>query len=124
MKSGELNPLTVARYETPRKATSTVAADIISGTLSGYKASGLTVFEVVPGPDGTWVASIGKNQSILYRASIDPEGGITLLEGEKPAEEDGEKLELTTKPLEDMTPEELKQLGGEILDELAARGEG
>ena len=124
VKSGELNPLTVARYETPRKATSTVAADIISGTLSGYKASGLTVFEVVPGPDGTWVASIGKNQSILYRASIDPEGGITLLEGEKPTADEGKKLELTTKPLEDMTPDELKQLGDEVLEELAARSEG
>lgn len=122
---GELNPLVVNRYESSRKATSTVAANIIGDTLSGYKASGLTVFEVAPGPDGTWVASIGRDQSILYRASIDADGNITLIDGDdaKPSDDDKVKAK-ADKPLEDMSNEELKDLGDQILEELANRSDG
>lgn len=122
MKTGELNDYTVYRYETPRQANSSVAASITGETLGGYKAQGLAVFEIVPSTDGTWVASIGKAQSILYRASIDPEGKITLIDQAENADggEPAGEIDLG-KPLEDMTDEALKNLGNRILEELSDR---
>lgn len=139
VKSGTLNPMMIHRYEegTTRDANSTIAATIISTTLEGYKANGLSVFEVVPSTDGTWTASIGKDQSILYRAHIAADGHtVTLVDasgretvgnlGESASEGDteipaGESPELTGKPLDQMTPDELKNLADQITSELAER---
>lgn len=139
VSNGSLNPLTVHRYDegTTRDANSTIAATIISTTLEGYKANGLSVFEVVPSEDGTWTASIGKDQSILYRAQIAADGHkVTLIDAagnerignlgdSAPAE--GEEItvdnstDLTGKPIDQMTPEELKDLADQITSELAER---
>lgn len=140
VNAGDLNPLTIHRYEegTTRDANSTIAATIISTTLEGYKANGLTVFEVVPALDGTWTASIGKKQSILYRANIASDGHtVTLIdaagnetvgnlgenptEGSESTENAGTDSTLTGKPIDQMTPEELKNLADQITSELAER---
>ncbi|PWG66775.1 hypothetical protein DF196_02410 [Bifidobacterium callitrichidarum] len=77
---GELAPYTVHRFPdgVSRQANSAVVATITGSILNGYKAQGLTVFEIVPGHDGKWVATIGKSQSILYKADISLDGTIVL----------------------------------------------
>ena len=118
VKNGELNTFNVYKYpkDAPRQANSAVAASITGEVLGGYKAQGLTVFEIAPAADGKWVASIGKSQSILYRAVIDEAGVITLTDETK---SDGESAEVDAgKPLDQMSPEELKRLGERVLDEL------
>lgn len=122
VEHGELNEYVVHKYpkDAPRQANSAVAASITGEVLGGYKAQGLTVFEIVPASDGKWVASIGKSQSILYRAVIDKEGVITL--ADEADDTDGEKKSASvdaSKPLDDMSPDELKQLGERVLEELA-----
>ncbi|WP_336659449.1 DUF11 domain-containing protein [Leucobacter sp. USHLN153] len=133
MEAGELNNYTVYRYpkgET-RQANSAVADTITGSVLDGYKASGLTVFEVVPAADGNWVASIGKAQSILYRASIAPDGTIVLLEGDEPATAENAKQSgkpyakvTLAKPLAQMAADELHDLGDQVFAELAQRALG
>jgi hypothetical protein len=81
VKAGQLNPYTVHRLDPPRQANSTVAARITTEKLDSYKATGLTVFEIVPAESGTWRATIGKDQNILYRATIAADGAITLTGG-------------------------------------------
>lgn len=136
--SGKLNALNIHRYEDnkTRDANSTVSATIVSTVLEGYKANGLTVFEVVPAKDGTWTASIGKNQSILYRANIAADGHtVTLTDasgnvtkgdlGSQPAAgapTDGKTAAPSTnKPVSEMSPDELKSLADSITAELAKR---
>lgn len=130
MKAGELNDYTVYKYPQgeSRQANSSIAASITGEVLGGYKAQGLSVFEIVPSSDGKWVASIGKDQSILYRAYISEDGSIKLNEAQEAPEtgkkaEDAGKVDLA-KPVEEMTPEELTELGDQILKELASRSEG
>lgn len=132
MQTGVLNDFTVYRYpkDETRQANSAVADTITGTVLDGYKASGLTVFEIVPAANGNWVASIGKAQSILYRASIASDGNIAMLDADEPATEEntekaGEnaeagKVELA-KPIEQMSTQELRELGSQVLAELADR---
>lgn len=49
--------------------------------LNGFANSngGFEFFEVVPGKDGTWTASIGRNQTILYRATLKQENGALTI---------------------------------------------
>lgn len=129
VNSGSLNSLTVHSYSSPRQAPSTVASSIISTELSGYKANGLTVFEVVPSDNGSWTASIGKNQSILYRAVIDPLGDVVLydssgkdISGSSSTGDDETNVQ-TDKPLDQMTVQELKELADSITSELAERAQ-
>ena len=129
LKAGELRPYQVHTYPKgeSRQANSAVASRITGEVLSGYRASGLKVFEVVPSEDNTWTATVGKEQSVLYRAVINPDGSIELFDnqgntvaGEGQEPEEGSELK-ADKPLEDMSVDELKQLGDDILEELAAR---
>lgn len=126
---GELRPYTINKYDQgeSRQANSAIASRITGEVLSGYRASGLKVFEVVPANDDTWVATVGKEQSVLYRAIIHPNGNIDLLDsdgkqvaGEGEAPDSSDPIS-TDKPIESMTPEELEQLGNQILEELAKR---
>ena len=128
MTKGELNPYTVNTYPDgqSQQATSSIAARIMSEQLSGYKGQGLSVFEVVPQKDGTWVATIGKSQSILYRALIAPDGSITLIDGDEKVPsgentEDKAEDSVTTKPVDEMSEDELRELGNKIVDELSKR---
>ena len=132
VKAGELNPYTIYRYpsEEVRQANSSVATTITGDILAGYKSSGLKVFEVVPAEDGSWVASIGKEQSTLYRAVI-AVGSITLYNesgdvvgtNAKPVEgeEGDESAASTAKELSEMSDEELVQLIKDASDELGSR---
>ena len=127
--SGQLNPYVVHKYADgePRQATSAIAARITGEVLSGYMASGLTVFEVVPAEEGTWAATIGKDQAVLYRATIHPDGRIDLVDAKgkdisgTSTSEGSESAPRADKPLEDMTAAELKSLADDILEELAGR---
>ena len=133
VKAGELNPYTIYRYpsEEVRQANSSVATTITGDILAGYKSSGLKVFEVVPAEDGSWVASIGKEQSTLYRAVIAVDGSITLYNesgdvvgtNAKPVEgeEGDESAASTAKELSEMSDEELVQLIKDASDELGSR---
>lgn len=129
MHKGQLNTYTVNTYPDgqSQQATSSIAARIMSEQLSGYKGQGLSVFEVVPQKDGTWVATIGKSQSILYRALIAPDGSITLIDGDDKVPssakntEDKNENSVTTKPVDQMNEDELRELGNKIVDELAKR---
>lgn len=129
LKAGELRPYQVHTYPKgeSRQANSAVASRITGEVLSGYRASGLKVFEVVPSEDNTWTATVGKEQSVLYRAVINPDGSIELFDnqgntvaGEGQEPEEGSELK-ADKPLADMSVDELKQLGDDILEELGTR---
>lgn len=132
-RAGELNDYAVHLYPKgeARQANSAVADSITGGVLQGYQASGLTVFEVVPASDGSWSATIGKKQSILYRASIAVDGTITLRDangnqvgGTVSVSSDGEvEREVATADtdLGSMTDAELRALAHQIVDELAER---
>lgn len=122
VEHGELNEYAVYKYpqDEPRQANSAVAASITGEVLGGYKAQGLNVFEIVPAGDGKWVASIGKSQSILYRAVIDEGGTITLTD--EAGEGEGESASADAgKPLSEMSVEELQELGSHVLRELGDR---
>lgn len=128
VESGKLNSLIVHTYESPRQAPSTIASDLISTEFEGYRAQGLTVFEVVPARDGNWTVSIGKEQSILYRALINPDGKLIEMtnstgEAEETTSDNNNPDEPTavTKPLTDMTTDELVELSNEVTIELGER---
>lgn len=129
VENGKLNTLIINKYSTSRQAPSTVASNIVSGVLSGYKSSGLTVFEVIPSIDGGWTASIGKNQNILYRAVISADGDTELFSDPNAGKTDSNDNENTVventtgKNVSEMTNDELRTLANSILDELATRAE-
>lgn len=134
VKSGQLNSLDIHNFSSgkSRQSVSTMANNITSSVLSGYKASGLKVFEVIPGENGNWVASIGKDQVVTYRANIAVDGTITLIDGDNsPSSQDNStpnsqdstqssdsgyvghiKLE---KPIDQMTDQERAEAGSEAL---------
>ena len=140
--SGRRNTLTVYRYpeNDAREANSSVAQKVKTQySWMPDWASGLKIFEIVPGADGTLIASIGQTQSVVYRAVIDPDGDAVLYD------EDGEEVTRTsngqsdeesdepdepvdengTAPvpsdLDSLTPEQLKDLAAQVVEELASR---
>lgn len=130
MENGNLNTLHINKYDKPQQARSAIASRIISEELSGYRAQGLEVFEIVPEKDGNWVATIGQKQTVIYRATISPDGNIKLQTVDKSAADkddngdnkDSKSLNTTAdKNLEDMSVEELQDLANEILTELSTR---
>ena len=105
--------------------------------LTGW-ATGLEIFEITPGENGSWVASIGKSQAVLYRAIISEVDGSTVYElydkegnlvpdatsGSSPdaGDDEGTPIDLPAgTDLSDLTDEQLQQLGQEIMDEYANR---
>lgn len=125
---GELNNYTVMQYPDgqAREAASTVSDRIISNEFDGYRASQMSVFEVIPAMDGNWVATIGRDQSIRYRAYIAPDGTITLKDSQESVAEDTEKNNGETTintgvDVSSMTNEEIKELVNKALDELSSR---
>lgn len=138
-KAGTRNPLNIYRYDDgeTRAANSSIAQSIKTQySWMPDWASGLTIFEIVPADNGTWVASIGQSQSVVYRAVIDADGDAVLYGA------DGEEVTrssvkpdpgVPTIPVEpggtggtdvdlgSMTPEQLRELATSIVDELANR---
>lgn len=78
---GSRNRIVVYEYSRShfRQANSSVASSIkqSSSWLTGW-ASGLRIFEIVPGRKDEWVASIGQSQGVVYRAIVDADGRSTL----------------------------------------------
>lgn len=129
IKRGELNEYTIQKYKDgeSRQANSSIAQRITGDLLEGYKAQGLTVFEIVPNQNNEWVASIGNNQNVRYRATIKSNGDIILgkAAGENaPVDENGEPQSpdlQTGKDLATMSDEELKKMMNMIFDEITSR---
>lgn len=86
-------------------------------------ASGMSVYEVLPGKDGKWIASIGQGQAVSYRAEITPEGAVTVTNTEsKSAPEDEESVTVESdKPLAEMSDSELLTLIQQATEELQER---
>lgn len=131
--TGTRNSVTV--YPQNRNANSTVANNITSNySWMPDWASGLQIFEIVPGEDGNWVASLGQKQSVVYRAIVTPEGDVTLYNenGQEVTRSNANSTDDGTEPAEpgaaadsdlnDLTTEQLRELGQRVLDELASRG--
>jgi hypothetical protein len=136
--SGERNPVTIYKLsgDEARKSNSSVA-DGIKTTYSWLPdwASGLEIFEIVPGADGTWTASIGRNQSVAYRATVDSDGTAVLYDssgneltrtsGNDEGNDEGETTDTPAAPadsdLTTLTPAQLRELAGRVLDELEQR---
>lgn len=142
-----LKPLEIHKFKNGavRQANSAVEQTVTTLMTRAFNASqDLQLFEIIPSEDGTWTASIGKIQSIVYRATIKLDGTINLTDsnGEVVAsnaegadgEADGSKKQGTatggdgstspiglpkpSKPLDQMTTAELKQWSGELYGEL------
>ena len=133
--SGQRNPLTVYAY--PEDATRSANSSVAAALKSDYSfmpdwASGLTIFEMVPGVDGTWVASIGQTQSVVYRAVLSADGSAVLYDAkgrevtranasDTPADGDTVTTPAADSDLTALTPAELRELAAAILDELTSR---
>lgn len=130
------NDLIISRFpeDATRAANSTVVDDLMTtySNLTDW-ATGLEVFEIVPASDGNWVASIGKSQSVLYRAEIHADGTFILTDADGNVIPDntrgGDATPDSGTPvaipegadLSEFSNEELNELGKQILDELAER---
>lgn len=102
-------------------STSTIATAIKESSVNGDNswtnrwASGMSVYEILPGQDGHWVASIGQGQAVSYRADITPDGSVTVTNSEtgqssagKDDDEDGDSVTVEgDKPLSEMSEAEL-----------------
>jgi hypothetical protein len=129
---GTRNALTVYKYQKrdARQANSSIAAAIKTQySWMPDWASGLTIFELVPGKDGEWVASIGKNQSIVYRAVVEADGKAVLYDenGNEvtrtngSTDQGGGNTPTADSDLKKLTKQQLAELGQAILNELASR---
>lgn len=133
--SGEMNTYHIMKYPEgqSREASSTISDRIISEKFDGYKAGQMSVFEVIPASEGRWVATIGRDQSIRYRAYIYPDGKINLVDSDGKEEasaadvegqEGGEGTVIDTGvDVTNMSTEEITNLVNDALRELAARAE-
>ncbi|WIB65431.1 hypothetical protein [Curtobacterium sp. MCBD17_040] len=139
---GTRNPITVFKYDKKhaRQANSSVASEVrqSSSWLTGW-ASGLKVFEIVPGRKNEWVASIGQSQGVVYRAVIDENGKSTLFDedgnivtstGTQAAGSSGNASSNDSSigdtssaggDLSKMTPAQLQALANRITEELTKR---
>lgn len=130
VESGKLSTYHVSQYKDgeERSANSTVADTIVANNLDGYRADKLEVFEVVPSLDGTWRATIGRNQSINYRAVIEVNGDVTLYDAHgnvvssdnAQTNPESDTLELG-KSIDTMSTDELRDAMDMILDEISQR---
>ena len=140
VKSGTRNPLVIYKFDNSevRPANSAVEDDIRSNYswMPEMSSNDNKIFEIVPAENGSWVASIGRAQAVAYRAIIEADGTITLYNksgnivtqsnpGGENTDESGTGggsggYDINT-DLSTLTPEQLRELGKSILDELAKR---
>lgn len=135
LHAGQTQGYTIYKYAEGKShaANSAVSASITGDILAGYKSSGLSVYEVVPAEDGTWTASVGREQTVLYRAKVSREGYITLVDASgkvvgsnepnaKKPEGDASKTEQSSgKDVSQMSDEEIKALIDKGVEELMKR---
>lgn len=115
-------------------ATSTITTSIKESSVHGDSnwstrwSSGMAVYEILPGKDGHWVASIGQGQAVSYRADIAPDGSVTVTNSDTGASS-GEGTDTTTesvtvpgsKPLSEMSDAELLDQIDQATTELQRR---
>ena len=143
--SGEVtageHPESQLRLIEPARESNPLIEQNIRGQFSDINwDSGITVQEITPGPDGSWVASIGQRTSVIYRVTMDTDGSWTIEDMRTGDEADVDELddeEVSDDPegseapsdlgdlpaVDEMTDEELRELGQMVIDELADRGE-
>lgn len=127
VNAGQVAPLTIHLWKNgaTRAANSAIAQQITGDKLQGYKATGLKVFEIVPAEHGAWRATVGKTQSVLYVASVSPDGTITLddMDDGTGDDKDSTTVGRTSKNPKDMTVKELRAEIDTLLDELETRSD-
>lgn len=132
--SGTRNVLTINKFTNAksRSANSSVA-NAIKTQYSWMPdwASGIGIFEIVPADNGTWVASIGQSQSVVYRAVITTDNKVTLFNakgdiitrstpgGASPSA--GGDAVPANADLAKLTPAQLQELANAIIKELGSR---
>lgn len=113
-------------------ATSTIMTNIKESSVDGDNSwttrwsAGMYVYEVLPGQDGHWVASIGQGQAVSYRADITPEGAVTVTNSDtgQSSDKDSGDESVTVeggKPLSEMTEAELLETISQATEELQSR---
>lgn len=120
-------------------STSTIAQNISEMSINGDPewaarwAKNMQVYEILPGKNGHWVASIGQGQAVSYRADISPDGTVKvekMISGDETTGKDvsgepqptGETATVESgKPLSEMSDEELIKLIGDAAEELEQR---
>lgn len=138
---GELNPIDIYLYPAnkPSKSNDLKAQDLRNSyqNLLAFVNDKVDIFEIVPGENGEWVASIGSAQATIYRAVFTVDGDITLynsageevsrtaINGE-PDSDDGEGdggsgVITPDTDLSELTPAQLRELARQIIDELERR---
>jgi hypothetical protein len=139
MIPGDYNKLTVEAFPTDhfRPANSTLIDDLKSrySYMPDIVNDTISVFEITSGKDGGWVASLGREQSVNYRAYISPAGdkielkdrnGKLVAQGSASTETTGNGAEQTTvnmvpTEVSKLSTDELNKLGKAVMDELAKR---
>lgn len=136
IEPGKRNTLTINTYPNGKTRTAnTATSDAIKSQYSSLSdwANGMDVFEIAPGQSGLWEASIGKQQSIVYRAQVTAEGKITMYRADgsivgvsQPATDTNNDGTPSTDwdvsvNLSELSDQELIELSKTILDELATR---
>ena len=115
-------------------STSTITTAIKESSVQGDNSwttrwsSGMGVYEILPGQDGHWVASIGQGQAVSYRADIAPDGTVVVTNADtgassdNPAKDDApEGTASSGKPLSEMSDKELLDTIQQATEELQKR---
>lgn len=132
---GKFNPLVVNKLPESRPANKALVSDIRSqySYMPEMANDSAQVFEITSGKDGGWVASIGLEESVNYRAYIDTKQNIELFDrngnliatgstsNPTPENPDGEVVLVPENGISELSTEELKTLGNQIMDELVSR---
>lgn len=142
MIPGEYNMLTVSEYpsENVRPANSTLIDELKTrySYMPDIANDTIKVFEITSGKDGGWVVSLGREQSVNYRAYVSPSGdtvelfdrnGTLIAQGsassgseeEASSEDSAGSVEWKGSDVSGLSTEELNDLGRSVMDELAKR---
>lgn len=126
-----LNPLVVNELpETHyRPANSTLEDELRSqySNMPDIVSSNIQVFEITAGTNGQWVVSLGREQSVIYRAYVTPGVNEIVLMNDKGEPVGNMNIPQTGEPgtvnsnLSEMSDAELIELGKAVFDELATR---
>lgn len=125
----------------PTRRDNTVISDSIRSQFSDINwDSGIEVQEITPGPEGTWVASIGQATEVVYRVKMDGNESSTwtitdmrtgreeevdesdLVEGEADSESSpAAPIEFNGEDVSEMTDAQLRELVRTAIDEMDER---
>lgn len=136
-KTGTLNPLVIAEFpEKYYRAGNSTLVDNIRTTYSHLPVmanDSFQVYEITAGEEGEWVASMGREQSVNYRAYVSKDGkdirlvdqyGNLVAQGNSAKPEEGKEgggTVLNPTDLSTMTNDELKEISDLITEELVNR---